>query len=87
MNEEKTVSVNDGEHTTFTWKSDEFNNPGNLTYKGTLNFMDQPPPIVGWWVLPGSKESYWTGFAAHCKPNWLHRFMMEKLMGWKYKEE
>lgn len=40
---------------------------------------------VGRWILPGSGVHSVT-FACWTKPKWLHRFMMEKLLGWKYRD-
>lgn len=45
-----------------------------------------PPPPVGWWILPGSIPSCQIKFSVPSKPNWLHRKMMQWLMGWKWEE-
>ena len=44
------------------------------------------PPSVGYWILPGSSPVYSIKFGVPVKPNWLHRKMMQWLMGWKWEE-
>lgn len=45
-----------------------------------------PPPVVGWWILPGSIPTNCTKFSVRARPNWLHRKMMQWLMGWKWED-
>lgn len=45
--------------------------------------INQPKP-VGRWVLPGSNQYGGVAFDVFYKPNWMHRKMMEILMGWEY---
>lgn len=42
------------------------------------------PPIVGYWILPGSSELQQFKFGMTAKPNWFHRHMMQLLLGWKW---
>lgn len=42
------------------------------------------PPVAGWWILPGGIPNCQTKFATPSKPNWLHRKMMQWLMGWRW---
>ena len=45
-----------------------------------------PPPVVGWWLMPGSVPGCRTQFAVYKKPSWLHIKLMALLLGWKYEE-
>jgi hypothetical protein len=45
-----------------------------------------PPEPVGWWVLPGGNELSNIKFSCFKKPNWLVRFSMKYVFGWKYEE-
>jgi hypothetical protein len=46
----------------------------------------QPPKSVGHWVMPGSISSWKTTFMAYEKPNWLVRFSMRYVFGWKWED-
>jgi hypothetical protein len=43
-----------------------------------------PPKPVGWWVVPGGSLEGCVKFACFKKPNWLVRFSMRYVFGWKY---
>lgn len=45
-----------------------------------------PPPIVGYWVFPGSIKGGETKFAMCGKPNRLHRLMMKWVLGWVWED-
>ena len=45
-----------------------------------------PPPPAGYWILPGSTSVSTIKFSMLAKPNWLHRKMMQWLMGWKWED-
>jgi hypothetical protein len=45
-----------------------------------------PPPVVGYWVFPGSKKGYETKFAMLGKPNRFHRLMMKLALGWVWED-
>lgn len=45
-----------------------------------------PPPPVGYWILTGSTSVSSIKFAMLAKPHWLHRKMMQWLMGWKWED-
>lgn len=53
--------------------------------KGVLTFY-QPPPIVGYWVFPGSKKGWETKFSMYGKPNPFHRWMMRWVLGWVWED-
>lgn len=44
------------------------------------------PPIAGYWILPGSTSASSVKFSMLAKPNWLHRKMMQWLLGWKWED-
>ena len=45
-----------------------------------------PPPVVGYWVFPGSKKGFETKFSMTGKPNWFHRLMMKWAFGWIWED-
>ncbi len=45
-------------------------------------WTQQPP--AGYWIIPGSTYVKSIKFSMYAKPNWLHRKMMQWLMGWKW---
>ena len=45
-----------------------------------------PPPVVGYWVMPGSSKSWQTKFAAYEKPRWLVRKSMLWVFGWAWED-
>ena len=45
-----------------------------------------PPPPAGYWILPGSTSASSVNFSMPAKPNWVHRKMMQWLMGWKWED-
>ena len=46
-----------------------------------------PPPVVGYWVLPGSKKGSETKFQMTSKPKWFHRLMMKWILGWVWEDK
>jgi hypothetical protein len=58
-----------------------------LKAKNNTYSVSTPPPIIGYWVLPGSSSAYTTTFAGYSKPNWFHRKMMQVVLGWKWKDD
>jgi hypothetical protein len=60
-------------------------NAGLIVKSGQYTFHASPP-VVGYWVFPGSVKGYATKFASVCKPNWLHRKTMELLLGFKLED-
>ena len=44
------------------------------------------PTVAGWWILPGSTSASGVNFSMPAKPNWVHRKMMQWLMGWKWED-
>lgn len=56
----------------------------NNTIDAKRYILWTPPPPVGYWILPGSTSVSSIKFSMLTKPNWLHRKMMQWLMGWKW---
>lgn len=50
-----------------------------------LSFYN-PPPTVGYWVLPGSEKGFETKFSMTGKPNRFHRMMMKLALGWVWED-
>lgn len=46
-----------------------------------------PPKHVGYWILPGSEESFKFKIACPKKPNWLSRVSMKYIFGWTWEDD
>ena len=46
----------------------------------------KPPPVIGYWVLPGSAEAAPRKFAMFEKPNRFHRMMVKLALGWIWED-
>ena len=65
----------------------------NVSYMYTLPPQEHvhlsfyaPPPVVGYWVFPGSKKGSETKFQMAGKPKWFHRLMMKWILGWVWED-
>ena len=45
-----------------------------------------PPPVVGWWVFPGSLRGNAFKISCYTKPRWLNIKLMKYLLGFGYEE-
>ena len=45
-----------------------------------------PPPVVGWWVLPGSSGSFAFKIACYTKPRWFTIKMMKYILGFTWED-
>jgi hypothetical protein len=45
-----------------------------------------PPPVVGWWILPGSSGSSAVKIACYTKPRWVNIKMMKYILGFGYED-
>jgi hypothetical protein len=46
-----------------------------------------PPPVVGWWILPGSTSVQSYKIAIYKKPRWLTRKLMWLLLEFQYERK
>ena len=53
----------------------------------TYYTITQPPPKVGYWLMPGSAPSGEVRWMMPKKPNWFHRTFMRLLLGWEWRDE
>jgi hypothetical protein len=65
----------------------------NVSYMYTLPPQEhvqlsfyKPPPVIGYWLLPGSKKGFETKFSMTGKPNRFHRMMMKLAFGWVWED-
>lgn len=52
---------------------------------GSVTFSS-PPPLVGYWVMPGGTATWYTKFAVYKKPRWHVRKMMLWVFGWDWED-
>jgi len=45
-----------------------------------------PPPVVGWWVFPGSHGAHACKIACYTKPRWLNIKLMKSILGFGYED-
>ena len=46
----------------------------------------KPPPVVGYWIFPGSTAACATRFSVASKPSWFHRWTMRIVLGFKWED-
>ena len=71
--------------------STEFPTGESMTYTVTDSGLGAitiatPPPIIGYWIMPGSDRGWKTKFAAYTKPRWHVRKMMLWVFGWAWED-
>jgi hypothetical protein len=71
--------------------STEFPTGDSMTYTvtdsglGSISIIT-PPVAVGYWVMPGGTQAWYTKFAAYEKPRWHVRKMMLWVFGWAWED-
>ena len=57
------------------------------TEEGLGSFvLHTPPPVIGYWVMPGGTKAWQTKFAVYTKPRWHVRKMMLWVFGWGWED-
>jgi hypothetical protein len=71
--------------------TEKFPTGDSMTYTVTESGLGSisiitPPPVIGYWTMPGSVKGCATKFAAYEKPRWLVRKMMLWVFGWAWED-
>ena len=63
-------------------EAEEFSKNRGYTYK----IYEPPPPVVGWWVFPGSYRGHAFKIACYTKPRWITIKMMKLILEFRYEQ-